>query len=191
MLTAGALTFSYDAKGNLTQRTDGVNTTVYDWTPDNRLASVDDGSSVASYLYDADGIRVQKTVGADITRYLIDPRNPSGYSQVLEETDGAGSLQTGRVFGPLGVVSSNSGGADLYHHVDGQRSTRLLTDAGGAETAAYTYDGFGNVVSSSGPADTTHRYVGPQSAAASGIPSLRASYYDPAAGRAVPIQSPT
>ena len=188
MLTAGALTFSYDAKGNLTQRTDGVDTTVYGWTPDNRLASVNDGSTAASYLYDADGMRVQKTVGADVTRYLVDPRNPSGYSQVLEETNGTGTLQVGRVFGPLGVLSSNTGGSDLFHLVDGQRSTRLLTDALGAQAAAYTYDGFGNVVSSSGSADTTHRYVGQQSDAESGLQYMRARYYDSAAGRFLSVE---
>ena len=55
--TAG---YSYDAAGDLTA--DGVHT--YQWDAEGRLVSVD-GSSRASYVYDAFGKRVEKQVGAN------------------------------------------------------------------------------------------------------------------------------
>ena len=77
--------FTYDANGNMTVRVEVSGTTVttytQGWTIDNRLAAVTatvdvDGSTVnlavTTYLYDADGNRVQKTDPDGVTLYVGD-----------------------------------------------------------------------------------------------------------------------
>jgi YD repeat-containing protein len=69
-----------DANGNLTA--DGTNT--YTWNSRNLLASIS-GSSTTSFQYDGLGRRVQKSIGAQITRYLHDRLNP------VQEQDALGA----------------------------------------------------------------------------------------------------
>ena len=58
--------YSYDAAGNLLN--DGVHSYTYD--AESRIVSVDGGAT--AYVYDADGRRVQKTVGGAVTDYVYD-----------------------------------------------------------------------------------------------------------------------
>jgi RHS repeat-associated protein len=68
--TVGATThtYSYDSNGNTT----GDGTHTYQYSDADRLASVDSGSA-ATYLYDGDNRRAQKTVGSTNTYYFYDP----------------------------------------------------------------------------------------------------------------------
>ena len=50
--------YSYDANGNMTYR-DGQ---VLTWDDENRLVKLVDGDTTETYIYDADGVRVQKVV---------------------------------------------------------------------------------------------------------------------------------
>ena len=36
-------------------------------------------------VYDGDGNRVSETMGSTTTKYLVDDKNPTGYSQVMDE----------------------------------------------------------------------------------------------------------
>ncbi len=63
--------FTYDAAGNLTKDGNGPGTHTYQWDAENRLKSVDTGST-ASYTYNALGQRVEKLVGTAYTEVAYD-----------------------------------------------------------------------------------------------------------------------
>ena len=65
---------TYDANGNLAN--DGTNT--YSWDARNHLTAIA-GASTASFAYDADGRRAQKTIDGTSTQFLYDGLNPSRF----------------------------------------------------------------------------------------------------------------
>ena len=71
MTAFNGTTLSYDANGNPTN--DGTNT--YAWDARNHLTAIV-GPNTASFAYDADGRRAQKTIGSTSTQFLYDGLNP-------------------------------------------------------------------------------------------------------------------
>ncbi len=126
--------YTYDASGNLTN--DGQNTLGYDG--ENRLTSASGSLGSGTYLYDANGLRVQKTSGGATTAYVF-----SG-SQVIAEYSVSGStstLQREYINASGTRVAKIEGGTTQYYHQD-QLSTRLMTDANGnkiGEQGHYPY----------------------------------------------------
>jgi YD repeat-containing protein len=108
LTASGSATYGYDHNGNLTSMTDGGVTTTYAYDALNRLTSVaSGGSTIASYAYNGDGLRVGKTVGGVISdgeRYVW----------------GHGLI--GRV---------DAGSTATYAHQDGLGSVRLIVDPSG------------------------------------------------------------
>jgi RHS repeat-associated protein len=180
--TAGATTFTYDDKGNLTQRNDPGLVTTYAWTPDNRLASMTSGVNTVTYEYDADGIRVGKQSSQGTVRYLVDGLNPSGFRQVLEERDGSGALLKRYNYG-VGLISSMQSDVELFYQPDGQGHIRMLTDASGQVATTYVYDGYGKLVAESGASGNNYLYTGQQFDSDASLYYLRARYYNPDTGR--------
>ena len=91
LISDGVHTLTYDNNGNL--RSDGTNT--HTWNRANRLTAL--GST--SYVYDGEGHRVQQTVGASVTKYLLDLQ--PGLAVVLSETTGANVMRY--VHGAMGI----------------------------------------------------------------------------------------
>lgn len=60
--------FTYDSAGNLTADGTGTGSHTYQWDAENRLKSIDSGST-ATYTYNAIGRRVEKLVGSTYTEY--------------------------------------------------------------------------------------------------------------------------
>ena len=91
---------TYDNNGSTTA-SGGIN---YGYDAENHLTNYNNGAAIL--VYDGDGNRVRKTVGGVTTYYLVDDRNPSGYTQVIEE------LSTGDqprlIFTPTASTSSAS-----------------------------------------------------------------------------------
>jgi len=93
---------------------------------------------VASYAYNADGLRMSRTVGGTTS----------------DETWGEGAMplllqdgSTDYVYGPTGAPLeqiSSSGTASFCHH-DQAGSTRTMANSAGTVVATYTYDPYGNV----------------------------------------------
>lgn len=208
--------YGYDANGSLTTKTTTEGTTtveavVYDYNLQNRLAKVTttpyaDGdpqdSTVTAYQYNPDGIRVGKTetVSTTLTQtdYLIDPYNPTGYAQVLEETTTVGTTLT-RVQYTLGddvisqTTSTYSGGVwtanpTQYLLYDGHGSTRQLVNTDLSIQDSYSYDGYGVMLGdSTNPkpvqtAATNLLYSGEQYDSSMQQYYLRARYYNPSNG---------
>ncbi len=182
MLTNGVtITYNYDDNGNLISKTNGVNTTTYGWDWRNMLTSVSSVGSVASYEYDGAGNRISKTVNGVKTKYINDVG--MGLTQVLMETDNAGTVQATYNYGN-DLISMHRANANSYYHYDGLGTVKQMTNSSGAIVASYVYDAFGNSVSSVSSVANTYGFTGEQQfAEADNLVYLRARYYQPSYGR--------
>jgi RHS repeat-associated protein len=186
-------TYGYDNNGNtlskITERNDSITDEVfYDWNFENYLTAADtdgDGTTDVVYEYDADGIRVSKSVNpegaAEETRFLIDANRP--YAQVLEEYTPGGIIKVSYVHGH-DLVSQNRHGdsGKSFYHVDGLGSTKALSGTSGSLTDLYRYDAYGRIVEQSGSTPNLYLYAGEQRDPALGLDYLRARFLDTSHG---------
>jgi RHS repeat-associated protein len=184
LLTAGATSYTYDPKGNLLSRTTGGASSSYEWNTDGRLVRATSSGIVNDFTYDADGCLVERQSGASVTRYLVDSLNPTGYSQVLEERDGQGSLRAHFIYGGR-LLASARGGATSFHHCDALGSTRALTNAAGQIVSTNSFEAFGEIASTTGASENPYKFAGERLDASLGFYDLRARWMDPATGRFV------
>jgi RHS repeat-associated protein len=185
---AGTTSFYYDNNGNLTQiLPPGVNPgeageQLYSVNQRNLLTEyrVGAGSSVydtiAEYVYDGDGNRVQQIDHSGsqpvTTTYTNDN---TGLSQVLASDDG--ETQTANLFG-LSLIQQDNGSEIRTLLNDGLGSVRQeMVDA--AIESTTTYEPFGNLLVQTGPSGTTYGFTGEQHDAATALVYLRARYYNP------------
>jgi len=159
---SGTTTSSYTEAGDLLTKTSaGGPTTEYTYNATGRMATVDidgDGSDDVTYVYDAGGVRVSQTntTTSSTTEFLIDPQNPTGYAEQIEEfvnTGGGGTPELVRSF-VIGLMlisqSEHAPGAPgsiaathVFAH-DAHGSTRLLLTPAAAVHEVYTYTAFGD-----------------------------------------------
>ncbi len=165
----------------------------------------------SSYRYDDSGIRVARREQVDsdddgafdedtTTVNLVDHQNPTGYQQVLEETQletATEAVQRRRIFTlGLDVISQQDAhtayGSPLFFLYDGHGSTRALTYLGdytmegGLLVAGqlFRYDAYGNPIDFDPTAAYTNLlYSGEHLDTATNQQYLRARYYDLATGR--------
>ena len=151
-----------------------------------------DPADVEEYLYNDNGIRVAKIEDPDgaptRTYFIVDPNNPTGYAQVVEEygVETASQTRTMSYFVGLDMICQRDESGDKqYFLADGHGSTRLLTGDDGLAIANqhFDYDAYGNMLDDTVDPLTTHLYAGEQLDKATGAYYLRARYYDPASGR--------
>jgi len=168
-----------DVTGNV------VETVTYDWNQENRLVGVSAPNLSISYEYDADGVRVSKTVNRVTTEFLVDKNRD--YAQVLEESVN-GVVAASYVYG-LDLISQERGSADSFYLVDGLGSTRGLTDGAGNVTDTYSYDAFGNLIASAGNVENNYLFAGEQFDEDLEQYYLRQRYYNPSVGRFTRVDS--
>lgn len=135
----GEATFTYDADGNMTSRTDAGGTTTYAYDLNNRLVSVTeaDGTTL-EFEYDLLDNRIAKTVDGVRTDYLVDP---FGLGDVVAEYTG-GTLAATYAHG-LGLAAGEIGGETAWFDADAVGSVTTVTDATGAVLNRYAYTPFG------------------------------------------------
>jgi RHS repeat-associated protein len=170
MTSAGALSVNVDANGNLT--TKGPDTFAFDQA--NRLRSSTVSGATESYIYDGDGRRFSRQIGAGTPiRYVSDSVG-----------DLAATLDDGSrkyVYG-LGLAYAVSGASIEIYHTDNLGSTRALTDGAGATVATYKSDDWGRSTGGTGSSTQPFAYTG-QPRDQSGLTYLRTRYYDADLGR--------
>ena len=185
---AGTTSFYYDNHGNLTQiLPPGVNPgeageQLYSFNQRNLLTEYRVGAgdsvydTVAEYVYDGDGRRVQQIDHSGsqpvTTTYTNDN---TGLSQVLVSDDG--TTQTANLFG-LSLIQQDDGSETRTFLNDGLGSVRVEM-VGHAVDSATTYEPYGKLLARSGSSGTVYGYTGEQHDAATGLVYLRARYYNP------------
>jgi RHS repeat-associated protein len=173
--------------------------------------------TIASYTYDESGIRITATEEiledsdqnpeTDLTessftstKYLNDPQNLTGYSQVLQETQrGATNQIIKTIISTVGLdvlAQATYGqplpteGMPLVLLYDGHGSTRMLANAAGllaviaSTPQQFQYDAYGNAIAfDPANAATSLLYSGEQWDQRIQMQYLRARYYDASRGR--------
>jgi RHS repeat-associated protein len=177
-------TYTYDNNGNTKSVTQAGQTMTYTWDNRNRMISQltvnSQQSTVSSYTYNDENIRVSSKVGTEAaTSYLLDSNRD--YAQVLAESKN-GTIGVSYVYGN-DLISQKRGNAESFYLVDGLGSTRGLTNAAGTLTDSYSYDAFGNLVGSSGTTANNYLFAGEQYDSNLDQYYLRQRFYDAGTGR--------
>jgi RHS repeat-associated protein len=170
--TAGSATYTYDAVGNMTS---GAGRSMV-WDYDNRLASVTSAGTTTSFAYDHQGLRVWKTSPAGDVR-TFDNRVE------LEGTN----LVKYYYAGPM-LVAKRTPTAAFWYHADHLGSTKVLTNAAGAQARSYDYAPFGATIASTGSV-ANDREFGGHKAESAGLIFMTGRYYDPGLGRFISADS--
>ena len=170
---------SYDANGNA--RNIAGRSFTYDF--EDRIRTADGGA--VRIVYDGDGNLASKTVGGVTTRYLVDSRNATGFSQVLEEVVN-GEVQKQYTYGHT-ILSQRQkiGGVwtTSFYSMDAHGSVRQLTDTDGVVTDTYEYDAFGKLITQTGSTPNVYLYAGERFDPDLGLYHLRERYYNADRGR--------
>jgi RHS repeat-associated protein len=169
--------FQYDAAGNMTN--DGTHSYTYD--AEHRITAVD-GGNTASYVYDAMGRRVRKTVGGAWTDYVYDADG-----RVVTEfisTSGtctAPCWATSYIYMGGAQVSQYKNGTTYFVHQDHLGSTRLLTKLDRTLQDSMDFLPYGEQIA--GASGITHKFTGKERDAESNLDYFGARYYSNTMGR--------
>ena len=149
LLTAGSVSYQFDADGFLTSKTDGSDVTTYDYSSRGELQSVTlpDGT-VISYEHDPLGRRIAKKVnGAVVEKYIW-----RGMTTLLAVYDGSDNLLMRFEYADDRMpVAAMIGGATYYLAYDQVGTLKAVTNASGTVVKQIDYDSFGNIISDSNP----------------------------------------
>lgn len=170
-LKAAGTNYTYNERGGRTawKSPDAPNETKNTFDGAGRL--IRHGAS-ATYSYNADGLRVSKTVDGVTKNFTWD--TTTGNPDML--SDGTADY----IYGPTGPLERIQGGSATYYQQDRLGSTRAITDQTGDVVGTYTYDAFGNPTASTGTTANPLGYTGQYQDPESGYLYLRLRYYDPA-----------
>ena len=137
-------TIRYDAIGN--PLNDG--TWTYTWQNGRQLQKMQKSGVTAEFVYNADGLRVQKTVNGVATKYTLHGKN------VVHMTSGTDELHFfyDAQNKPAVVIFNGIAYAYLY---DLQGDVIGLVDNNGTQMVSYTYDAWGKMLSKTGTLAST------------------------------------
>jgi RHS repeat-associated protein len=137
--SAGGNTYTYDANGNQITRVIGADTFNLAYDAENRLVEVKKNSTtIATFAYDADGVRVQATENGTLTKFVGGHYEVTG-SQVTKYYMAGASRIAMRKYT---VPSSMSVEYLLGDHLG---STSITTDNTGAKVSEMRYKPWGEV----------------------------------------------
>ena len=177
-------TITYDNIGNpLTYR----NGMTFTWADGRKLVSISqNGSALASYTYNADGLRTSKTVNGVETEYywlngtLYAQKTGDEFLYFLYDESGVA----------YGFILKNSSGQSYYYYEFNLQGDIIgIVDEVGTRVVEYTYGAWGDILSITGTlADSIGqknplRYRGYYYDAETGFYYVSSRYYDPEIGR--------
>jgi len=165
--------YSYDANGNVLN--DGVHSYAYD--AENRIISVDGGAT--TYVYDANGQRVRKTVGGASTDYVYDL---SGHA--VAEVNASG-WQRGEVYTGGRHIATYVNSTTYFDHGDWLGTERVRTAVNGSVCESITSLPFGDGQSTTGSCAgaSTRHFTGKERDPESNLDYFGARYYSSSMGR--------
>lgn len=132
-------------------------------------SSTADGLTVNKY--NADGLRVEKTVNDKTTKFLYEG------DKVTLELDGKGQ-QTARNMQGTNLASRMVDGQTLNYLYNGHADVTSLVDSTGTVKSTYYYDAFGNQTSTTGNVNNPYTYSGYQYDKETGLYYLNSRMYD-------------
>jgi RHS repeat-associated protein len=203
--SGGGFTYTYDAEGNQTGKTEittgNVWTNAFDFH--NRLTGVTEknsgGSTImqATYTYDALGRRIGTKVDDDgsgphaaVQTWMVYDR-PSTEANTYADFDGSGNLLTRYLYAPAVdalLARTSSGGTTAWYLPDKLGSIRDIADTSGALIDHVVYNSFGGVTSESNSANGDRfKFTGREYDSTTGLYYFRARYYDPLSGRYISL----
>ena len=147
------------------------------WAGGRRLASVSKEGLSASYVYNSDGIRTQKTVNGVTTNYYLDGNS------ILRQVTGNNVLEF--FYDTNGVLGFYYNNTPYYYLKNLQGDIVGILDANGTQVVSYTYDAWGAPLSVTGTAADTigqlnpFRYRSYYYDNETGFYYLISRYYDP------------
>lgn len=191
LLTAGALTFTYDAEGNVLTKTDSASgqVTRYEYDHRDQLTratihpnAVDPPTTTLEFAYDYARRLISRSIAGAKTWILYDRKMPIG-----EFADGADVCNAAFLYSPdrlddfHGVWRASAGVRLLLK--DHLGTVQGATDADGALIYWAKYDAFGNLLGVPPAGIETIRFAGRFWSEALGLYEVRERFYDPALGR--------
>ncbi len=147
-----SFTYSYDADGNLTGKTNGTETWTWTYNDDNRLISSTGPDGTKTYTYNGLGYLSTVVQNGVERHYMIDP---FGLGNIMAEYNSAGDAVNRYTYGH-GLVAANS---DFYTF-DGNGNTSELTDTTGQTVNKYLYEPFGGSLYQSETRSNDFEFVG-------------------------------
>jgi len=164
---------SYDANGNLTG--DGTNT--YTWDARNHLTQITQRrTTVGSFVYDAFGRRMSKTISGTTTQFLYDGVNPV---QELNSSNGVvANLLTGLRVDEYFTRTDTATGVTSTLLADALGSTIGVVGSGGTIATGYTYQPFGATTAGGAGNTNPYQFTGRENDG-TGLYFYRARYYSP------------
>lgn len=168
--------FTCDTNGNLTS--DG--TFSYTYNAGNQLTQVrkvSDGSLLATYEYNQDGLRKSKTVytgGSPVTTYF--------HWDIFGNLVNDGTHHY--IYNPGGsLIGMHFGSTPYYFHKNLRGDVVSVTDLNSNVASQYHYDPWGKIISSSGAQNQPFRYAGYYYDEETGLYYCKSRYYSPTLGR--------
>ncbi len=182
LLSAGPTTYQYDLDGFLTTRTEGADSTTYDYSSRGELLSVilPDGTVIEN-LHDPLGRRIAKKVnGVIVEKYLW-----QGLTRLLAVYDGSNNLQMRFEYADGRMpVAMTAGGTTYYLTYDQVGSLRVVADGSGSVVKKIDYDSFGNIITDSNQGFTVpFGFAGGLQDRDTGLVRFGLRDYDPDTGR--------
>ena len=181
---------TYDSIGNPLNYRDGY---VFTWTNGRRLSNITkNGTAVANYTYDSDGLRRSKTVNGVTTEYnwfggiLQYQKTGSEYIYYLYDESGM----------PYGILVKNGAQENYYYYIYNLQGEIIkIVDQSGAVVVEYAYNAWGEILATRGTLASTLgqtnplRYKGYYYDTETGFYYLNSRYYDPIVCRFVNADS--
>ena len=173
----GAASYTFDAAGQTTSKTDTQGTTQYAWDARGRLSRATlPGGQTVTYTYDALGRRASRSANGTTTSFLYD-----GQDVVLDRNNDGSTVDylNGSAIDTKLRQSSAATGS-LYFLADHLGSTAALTTANGNVAEFQQYEPFGG---NNGSSLTRYGFTGRERDPSTRLLYYRARWYDPDQGR--------
>ena len=178
-----AISYTYDANGNLRTQSGGGRDLAYTYTFEGLLASITGAGVNVANRYDAFDRRVAQTISGVTTHFVYDSLELG--ATVLAEYDAQGALAAAYTLAPStdGQLARSADGVVGYYLRDGLGSTQYLLGDDGSLLNSYVYDAFGLLMSGLETMPNPVRFAAQRWDEGSQLYHSRARYYDPALGR--------
>ncbi|WP_444994538.1 RHS repeat-associated core domain-containing protein [Aliikangiella sp. IMCC44359] len=166
--------FSYDANGNTTQKGNQV----FTYNHANRLSTVANGSTSASYKYNAKGERSVKLVNGVETHAIY---NLAG--QLIAEADNQGNIIKEYAYFNSQPLAQMVNGEVYYYHNSHLGTPEVMTDESQTIVWQASYTPFGQATITTNTIDNNIRFPGQYFDSESGLHYNYFRYYDAEIGR--------